>query len=158
MMSVFTQERLGRLNATYARCIDNDQLEQWPDFFTEQCLYLITNADNHAAGMQAGMVYADTRAMLQDRVLAMRDANVYEDQRYRHLIGAPLVLEQEGDLAVVETPFMVARIMRDGATEVFATGRYLDRVAQQADGALQFAERVVVCDSTNIDTLLVIPL
>lgn len=157
-MSVFTLERLGQLNATYARCIDNDQLEQWPDFFLEQCLYLITNADNHAAGMEAGMVYADTRAMLQDRVLAMRDANVYEDQRYRHLIGAPLVLEQDGALAVVETPFMVARIMRDGSTEVFATGRYLDRVAQQADGALKFAERVVVCDSTNIDTLLVIPL
>jgi len=157
-MSVFTLERLGQLNATYARCIDNDQLEQWPDFFLEQCLYLITNADNHAAGMEAGMVYADTRAMLQDRVLAMRDANVYEDQRYRHLIGAPLVLEQAGELAVVETPFMVARIMRDGSTEVFATGRYLDRVAQQPDGALKFAERVVVCDSTNIDTLLVIPL
>ena len=157
-MSVFTLERLGQLNATYARCIDNDQLEQWPDFFLERCLYLITNADNHAAGMEAGMVYADTRAMLQDRVLAMRDANVYEDQRYRHLIGAPLVLEQDGALAVVETPFMVARIMRDGSTEVFATGRYLDRVAQQPDGALKFAERVVVCDSTNIDTLLVIPL
>ncbi len=157
-MSVFTLERLGQLNATYARCIDNDQLEQWPDFFLEQCLYLITNADNHEAGMEAGMVYADTRAMLQDRVLAMRDANVYEDQRYRHLIGAPLVLEQDGALAVVETPFMVARIMRDGNTEVFATGRYLDRVAQQPDGVLKFAERVVVCDSTNIDTLLVIPL
>jgi 3-phenylpropionate/cinnamic acid dioxygenase small subunit len=157
-MSVFTLERLGQLNATYARCIDNDQLEQWPDFFLERCLYLITNADNHAAGMEAGMVYADTRAMLQDRVLAMRDANVYEDQRYRHLIGAPLVLEQDGELAVVETPFMVARIMRDGSTEVFATGRYLDRVAQQPDSALKFAERVVVCDSTNIDTLLVIPL
>lgn len=157
-MSVFTLERLGHLNATYARCIDNDQLEQWPDFFLEQCLYLITNADNHAAGMEAGMVYADTRAMLQDRVLAMRDANVYEDQRYRHLIGTPLVLERDDTLAVVETPFMVARIMRDGGTEVFATGRYLDRVVQEEDASLKFAERVVVCDSTNIDTLLVIPL
>lgn len=156
-MTGFSQERLSALNAAYARCIDNDQLEQWPDFFLADCLYLITNADNHAAGMQAGMVYADTRAMLQDRVLAMRDANVYEDQRYRHIIGAPLVLEQDGALAVVETPFLVARIMRDGATEVFATGRYLDRVVEQ-DAAIKFAERVVVCDSTNIDTLLVIPL
>jgi 3-phenylpropionate/cinnamic acid dioxygenase small subunit len=157
-MSVFSQERLSALNAAYARCIDNDQLEQWPDFFLERCLYLITTADNHAAGMQAGIVYADTRAMLQDRVLAMRDANVYEEQRYRHLIGAPLVLEQHGDSAVVESPFMVARIMRGGATEVFATGRYIDRIVQSPEAALQFAERVVVCDSSNIDTLLVIPL
>jgi 3-phenylpropionate/cinnamic acid dioxygenase small subunit len=157
-MSVFSQERLTALNAAYARCIDNDLLEQWPAFFLERCLYLITTADNHAAGMPAGMVYADTRAMLADRVLAMRDANVYEEQRYRHIIGAPLVLEQRGDRAVVESPFLVVRTMRGGGTEVFATGRYIDQVVQQPDGALAFAERVVVCDSTNIDTLLVIPL
>jgi 3-phenylpropionate/cinnamic acid dioxygenase small subunit len=157
-MSVFSHERLTALNAAYARCIDNDKLEQWPDFFLERCLYLITTADNHAAGMQAGMVYADTRAMLQDRVLAMRDANVYEEQRYRHIVGAPLVLEQDGERALVETPFLVARIMRGGSTEVFATGRYLDRIEQLPDATLAFAERVVVCDSTNIDTLLVIPL
>jgi 3-phenylpropionate/cinnamic acid dioxygenase small subunit len=157
-MSVFTQERLTALNAAYARCIDNDRLEQWPDFFLDRCLYLITTADNHAAGMQAGIVYADTRAMLADRVLALRDANVYEQQRYRHIVGAPFVLEQNGDSATVESPFLVARIMRDGATDVFATGRYLDRIVQGPEGTLQFAERVAVCDSSNIDTLLVIPL
>jgi 3-phenylpropionate/cinnamic acid dioxygenase small subunit len=157
-MSVFTQERLTALNAAYARCIDNDQLEQWPQFFQERCLYLITTADNHAAGFQAGIVYADTRAMLADRVMAMRDANVYEEQRNRHIIGAPLVLEQNGDTAVVESPFIVVRIMRDGTSEVFATGRYIDRIVQLPDATLQFAERVVVCDSNNIDTLLVIPL
>lgn len=156
-MSAFTQERLGALNAAYARCIDNDRLEQWPDFFLDRCLYLITTADNHAAGMQAGIVYADSRAMLQDRILALRDANVYEEQRYRHIIGAPFVVEQDGEAATVESPFLVARIMRDGATEVFATGRYLDRIVQTPDGALKFAERIVICDSNNIDTLLVIP-
>lgn len=157
-MSVFSQERLTALNADYARCIDNDELELWPDFFLERCLYMVTTADNHADGMPAGIVYAETRAMLQDRVLALRDANVYEEQRYRHIIGAPLVLEQNGDSAVVESPFIVARIMRGGATEVFATGRYIDRIVQSPEAALKFAERMVVCDSTNIDTLLVIPL
>lgn len=157
-MHAFSLERLTALNAAYARCIDNDLLEQWPDFFLERCLYLITTADNHAAGMQSGIVYADTRAMLQDRVLAMRDANVYEQQRYRHIIGAPLLLEQDGEFAVVESPFIVARIMRDGATDLFATGRYLDRIVQAEDGTMQFAERIAVCDSNNIDTLLVIPL
>lgn len=157
-MSVFTQERLTALNAAYARCIDNDELEQWPDFFLDRCHYLITTADNHAAGMQAGIVYADTRAMLQDRVMAMRDANVFEEQRYRHIIGAPMVLKQEDNTALAESPFIVVRIMRDGATEVFATGRYIDQIVHPPDQALKFAERVVVCDSSNIDTLLVIPL
>lgn len=157
-MSVFTQERLTALNAAYARCIDNDQLEKWGDFFLERCLYLVTTADNHAAGLQAGIVYADTRAMLHDRVMAIRDANVYEEQRYRHIIGAPVLLELEGDSAQVESPFIVVRTMRDGGTELFATGRYIDRIVLQSGNTLMFAERVVVCDSSNIDTLLVIPL
>lgn len=160
-MSAFTQERLTALNAAYARCIDNDQLEAWPDFFLDRCLYLITTADNHAQDMQAGIVYADSRAMLQDRILALRDANVYEQQRYRHIVGAPLVLEQNGDkngdVATVESPFLVARIMRDGTTDVFATGRYLDRIVAKPDGSLKFAERLAICDSNNIDTLLVLP-
>lgn len=157
-MSTFTQEKLFALNAAYARCIDNDQLEQWPAFFQEKCLYLITTADNHNAGMQAGMVYADTRGMLQDRIVATREANIYEEQRYRHIVGIPFIVEHGDRLASVETPFIVMRIMRGGETTVFATGRYLDRIVVTEDGGLQFAERIVVCDSTNIDTLLVIPL
>ncbi len=47
--------------------------------------------------------------------------------------------------------------MSDGAMSVFACGKYLDRVADDA-GRLRLAERVVVLDSRRIDTLLVIPL
>ena len=56
-----------------------------------------------------------------------------------------------------ETPFLVVRIMRDGRMDLFATGRYLDAVVEEA-GALRFRERIVVCDSSRIDTLLAIPL
>ncbi|MBN9474065.1 MAG: terephthalate 1,2-dioxygenase [Bordetella sp. SCN 67-23] len=157
-MAEFTQERLGTLNAAYARCIDNDEVEAWPAFFEERCLYVVNTAENHAAGMEAGIIYADTRAMLHDRVSALRDANVYERHRYRHIVGLPFVLGIEDGAASVETPFLVVRIMRDGATEVFASGRYLDRVVEGADGRLRFAQRLAICDSRNIDTLLAIPL
>ena len=56
-----------------------------------------------------------------------------------------------------ERPFIVVRIMRDGGSALFATGVYLDRL-READGQLRFAERIVVCDSFQFDTLLVIPL
>lgn len=156
-MAEFSQDQLTALNAAYARCIDNDRVEEWPEFFTERCLYVINTADNHAAGMQAGIIYADSRAMLHDRVSALRDANIYEQQRYRHIVGAPLVLERSSNEASVESPFLVVRIMRDGETIVFASGRYIDRVVS-VDGSLKFSERIVVCDSSNIDTLLAIPL
>ena len=56
-----------------------------------------------------------------------------------------------------ETPFLVARIMRGGETEIFATGRYLDLYVLNGESA-KLAERIVVCDSSRIDTLLALPL
>ncbi len=151
------RDRLAQLNADYARAIDDDRLEAWPGFFDDPCLYKITSADNHAQGMPAGLVYADSRGMLADRVAALREAHIYERQRYRHLVGLPCVLGEQAGVASVETPFLVMRIMRDGTMDAFACGRYLDKVAAVQDG-LRFRERIVVCDSARVDTLIAIPL
>lgn len=150
--------RVAALNTAYAACIDADRLEAWPDFFEDRCLYKITTADNHRRGLAAGVVYADSRAMLQDRVAALRQANVYERQRYRHIVGLPALQHPADGIVAAETSFLVVRTMRDGQMDVFATGAYLDRVVRSGDGTLRFAERVVVCDSQRFDTLLAIPL
>ena len=144
-------------HAAYIRCIDGDRLEDWPDFFHEPCLYKVTSADNHREGLEAGLIFANSRGMLKDRVSALRGANIYERQSYRHILGYPFVLSQDGDDVRTETPFIVARIMRDGDTDLFASGRYLDRFAMTDDGA-KLHERIVVCDSSRIDTLLALPL
>src|SRR5688572_5286187 len=149
--------RVSQLNADYARAIDDDRLEDWPDFFTDPCLYTITSADNHRQGLPAGIIYADSRGMLKDRVAAIREANVYERQAYRHVVGLPAILGEREGTARTETPFIVVRIMRDGTMGLFATGRYVDVLVEEA-GTLRFRERVVVCDSSRIDTLLAIPL
>jgi 3-phenylpropionate/cinnamic acid dioxygenase small subunit len=146
--------RLAGLNAAYAATIDQDRLEAWPAFFVEDCLYKITSAENHRRGYAAGIVYADSQAMLRDRVTALRTANIFERHSYRHIVGLP-VIDPSGVTA--ETPFLVARIMRDGRTDVFATGVYLDRLHDEG-ADLRFAERIVVCDSSFFDTLLAIPL
>lgn len=150
-------ESIQKLNAEYARALDDDRLEDWPGFFVEDCLYKITTADNYAQGMEAGLIYADSRAMLQDRVTALRKASVYERQRYRHLLGMPLVVGEEAGAKRTETPFLVVRVMRDGAMDLFACGRYLDCVVEE-DGRTKLKERFVVCDSSRIDTLIAIPL
>ncbi|HKZ06892.1 MAG TPA: aromatic-ring-hydroxylating dioxygenase subunit beta [Methylomirabilota bacterium] len=150
-------ERVTRLNAEYARAIDDDRLEDWPHFFAEACLYTITSAENHRRGLPVGVIYADSKGMLKDRVAALREANVFERQAYRHMVGLPALLGERDGLLRVETPFLVVRIMRDGTMAIFATGRYLDGLVEEG-GALRFRERVVVCDSSRIDTLLAIPL
>ena len=144
--------------AAYARCLDDQRLESWPDFFLADAVYRVTTADNHRRGLQAGLIWANSQAMLRDRISALREANIYERHAYRHILGLPLVERQADGATRAETPFMVARIMRDGTTDLFATGRYLDVFARDAAGALKLRERVVVCDSSRIDTLLAIPL
>lgn len=153
---------LGEAQAAYARCIDDDRLESWPDFFVEHCRYVVTTADNHAQGLPAGLIYADSRNMLKDRVAALRDANIYEQHSYRHILAMPFIRDfQEGgdgiDTVSCETGFLVARIMRTGETTLFSTGRYLDRYRIENDKPL-LQERIVVCDSSRIDTLLALPL
>lgn len=149
--------RVAQLNAAYAATIDADRLEAWPEFFVDDCLYKITSAENHRRGYSAGIIYADSRAMLRDRVTALRTANIYERQSYRHIVGLPVLGETGADSIAAETPFLVVRIMRDGRTDLFATGVYIDRICEEGDNP-RFAERIVVCDSGHFDTLLAIPL
>ena len=145
------------MNAEYVRCIDTDALEAWPDFFLETGCYKITTAKNIEKGMEAGIIYADSRGMLADRVNALRNANIYERQRYRHVVGLPHVLSIDEEVCTSETPFLVIRIMGDGQTDVFASGEYRDTIVEE-QGDLRFRERIVICDSTRFDTLVAIPL
>jgi 3-phenylpropionate/cinnamic acid dioxygenase small subunit len=151
-----TMLRIAALNAAYAAAIDDDRLEDWPGFFAPDCVYIITSADNLRDGNEAGIVYADSRDMLADRVLALRRANIFERHTYRHLIGMPVVRAETPGIEA-ETPFAVIRTMRDGRMDVFAAGRYRDSIIDRA-GALQLRERIVICDSSHFDTLLAIPL
>ena len=143
--------------AAYARVIDNDELEKWPGFFTEDCLYKITTAANHARGYEVGVVYANSRGMVQDRVSALRDANIFEKQSYRHIMGMPVILSDDDNGVRCETSFVVVRIMQDGVTDLYASGRYFDLFRREGD-QVKVAERVVVCDSQRFDTLLALPL
>ncbi len=148
---------IGELIAAYADCIDEDRLEAWPDFFTDQCRYLVTSRADHAAGLRHGIIYAASHGMLTDRVMALRKANIFEPHRYRHVIGPTRIIRVEGSVAEVRSNFLAVRIMHDGGTQLFATGRYLDRVDINSQ-PYRFIERIVVLDSHKIDTLLVIPL
>ena len=155
-MSESIFEEINKLNAAYAACIDDDRLEAWPNFFIDHCLYKVTTVENYEAGRPAGLIYANSKGMLSDRISALREANIYESHRYRHLIGMPLI-EDGQEVIACETAFFVSRIMRGGEISMFATGKYVDELVRTASG-IRLKKRVVVCDSISIDTLLAIPL
>jgi 3-phenylpropionate/cinnamic acid dioxygenase small subunit len=151
--------RLGihELIAAYSDCIDDDRLEEWPDFFVEDCRYLITDRESHQAGLRHGVIYCASRGMLLDRVTATRRVLMYEPHRYRHVVGPIRVGAVQDGVAEARSNFIAVRIMHDGDTSLFATGRYLDRIDVGREPYC-FIERLVVLDSQKIDTLLVIPL
>ena len=151
--------RLGihELIGDYVERIDEDRLEEWPDLFADPCRYLVISRANHEAGMRQGVMYAASRGMLLDRVFSLRRANIYEPHRYRHVVGPIRLKSVDGGVAVVHSHFLVVRIMHDGGSMLFASGRYLDRI-DVSIVPFRFNERIVVLDSDKIDTLLAIPL
>ena len=144
-----------RLHARYAHALDADRLEEWPQFFSENGRYRITTAENEERSLPLSVLYAEGRAMMRDRIQSLRHANIYEPQRYRHMISSVLLEGVEAGVARSTSNFIVLRIMQDGDTVTFASGRYVDRIALRE---MQYEERVVVCDSRRFDTLLAIPL
>jgi anthranilate 1,2-dioxygenase small subunit len=149
-------QRVEQLQSDYAACIDDERYAEWPAFFTERCLYTITTRENHRKQQPFGFMFCDSRAMLRDRIASMRNANIFEPHTYRHVLGRASVRTAEDGALTARTSYIVVRTMHDGTQELFSTGVYLDRLVQD-EGALRFAERVVVCDSSRIDALLVIP-
>ena|SRR5690349_240047 len=141
----------------YADCLDSDALERWPDFFAEDCRYRITSAENYEAGMPLGLIYATSKNMLHDRVSALREANIYEPQRYRHIVSGIRTADGRDGALDINANFVVIRTMQDGAMTLFAAGRYVDRVVR-GDAGWLFVHKDVVLDSRQIDTLLAIPL
>ena len=150
-------QRIDMLNRQYGYTIDEDLLEEWPKFFVEEARYMITTRQNHQANMPVGLILCENRGMMEDRVSALRIANLYEPHGYRHLIDPPIVISKSKQEVRAQTSFACFRTVQGSSPEIFCTGKYLDRIVD--DGQfLKFKERVVVCDSERIDTLIVIPL
>jgi 3-phenylpropionate/cinnamic acid dioxygenase small subunit len=150
------QATIERLHARYAHALDADRLEEWPGFFTENGIYRITTSENEERGLPLPVLYAEGRAMLRDRIASLRHANIYEPQRYRHIISSVLVEPLDASRASSIANFLVIRVMENGETVTFASGRYVDRIALTPEP--KYEQRAVICDSRRFDTLLAIPL
>jgi anthranilate 1,2-dioxygenase small subunit len=149
--------RIESLYAEYAQTIDDDRLENWPGLFVENGKYQVTTRENHGNGFALAMMYCDGRGMMSDRISALRLANIYEPHVYCHLISCVRVLDCTSQEISAQANFAVIRTMQEGDQTIFACGRTFDRIVE-ADGRLFFKNRLVVLDSRQVDTLLVIPI
>jgi anthranilate 1,2-dioxygenase small subunit len=151
------RSRIEAVMADYVHAIDTDRLETWPDFFTDNANYRVCTRENFELGLPLSVMSCMGRGMFRDRISALRTANVFEPHVYCHVISALRILARAYDHVKTESNFQVTRTMVDGAMAIFACGRSLDTFFVGCD-QIKLSERIVILDSRQIDTLLVIPL
>jgi 3-phenylpropionate/cinnamic acid dioxygenase small subunit len=157
MQATATYEKIHQLLRDYCHALDDGEVDRWTSFFQDDAIYQITTRENLANGYPLGIVLCEGRGMMEDRIKALKTANIFESHTYCHITGPLDVVEQMEDRWAVRSNFAVYRTMYTGEATLFATGKYLD-VVDTSGGQASFAERVVVIDSRTIDTLLVYPL
>jgi 3-phenylpropionate/cinnamic acid dioxygenase small subunit len=145
------------LYANYGGLIDAAEWPAWLDLFAGECRYSIVPRENFDRGLPAGLVYCDSRAMLEDRIMALQEANKYNIHWDRHLIGLPRIIGDEGGEIAVEASFAVYQTDQEGESRLFATGLYRDRVVGEA-GQLKFRDKLVLLDTFAVPSLLSTPL
>lgn len=145
------------LYTAYAACLDDGDLEQWPEFFTDECRYEIIPRENYDRGLPLALMRCESRAMLGDRVAALRRSSVYGPRALRHLTSGVRITAVDGELISARANYAVLQTLPDEETTVFNAGRYLDRLVRE-HGALRFRERLCVFDSVLIPGSLVFPI
>jgi len=142
------------LLAEYGALIDMAKFDEWLDLFAEECRYQTIPRENFDRGLPAGLVFCDSRAMLEDRIRALREANKYNIHTDRHVIGLPRVFE---DGLALEAPFAVFQTNQEGETRLFATGLYRDRL-EILGQRLKIRDKLVLLDTFAVPSLLATPL
>jgi anthranilate 1,2-dioxygenase small subunit len=145
------------LEYRYARLLDDDRLEEWPELFVERGVYKVIPRENWHREPKLAILFCDSRAMMLDRVRSLRTANIYNIHYPRHVVTNVEVTAVHGDDYDVAAAFTVYQTDLEGQTRLFSVGQYLD-VITFGDGEPRFREKLAICDTFNIPNLLAIPL
>lgn len=142
--------------AAYAACLDEQRYDDWPEFFVEDCRYELIPRENDANGLPLATMAFESRGMLKDRVFAITETLFHQPYYQRHIVSGLQVLEDGEDGIRTEANYLVLRTRRNELSEVFNTGRYVDRLVRTPDG-LRFAEKRCVFDSEMIPNSIIYP-
>jgi salicylate 5-hydroxylase small subunit len=145
----------------YAEALDSKQIDDWPEFFTDVCLYQVQSRENFDAGLPLSTLCFESKGMLKDRVYAIRETLYYEPYLQRHVVGVPIVTtvhaSPNGDLVHATASYAVFRTKPDHVTEVYNVGRYVDeilRTPQAPHGWLLRARRCVFDSDLILNSMI----
>ena len=152
-----TEELTTFLNR-YVHCIDDDRLEMWPEFFSEECTYKIVPRENKARNLPIDLILCENKRMLIDRIVSLRHANIYNPHYDRHVVSNVLVeADAKDEKWKVQANYVVYQTDLEGVSALFSTGKY-EAVVLRDNGILKFKELVVTVDTYSVPNLLSTPL
>jgi anthranilate 1,2-dioxygenase small subunit len=154
---VALRHELRDLYETIGDLLDDNRVEELPDYFTDDCTYKVTSRENYDQGLPASTMFCDGVAMLRDRILAIRETQVYEPRSWRHFISGVRVLAVDGDTIRARANFLVTEAMSDAEPTLFMVGRYEDELVRR-DGRLLFRVRLAICDNHHVRRSIVMPI
>lgn len=156
MNDLTLQPKVADLYARYAETLCDGQIEHWPEFFTDDCLYRLVPRTNHDRGLRIGPMFAESKGALKDRVVAIKETLVYSARSLTHMVSGARVVSAEGPTLRTRSMLSVYQTLVDGTTRLQLVGRSFDVIDTSA-GDYRFSERVVVFDTELIAGALVFP-
>jgi 3-phenylpropionate/cinnamic acid dioxygenase small subunit len=148
---------LEALYADYIGCIDEGNLDRWPDFFTDHCVYKIIPRDNHRRGLPLATWLCESRGMLKDRVVTIRQTQLHAPRYLRHLVSGIRFGEWRNGVLGVRANYVVVETLIDDVTRIFNAGQYVDEIVEEGD-RLKFKQKLCVFDSIVVPNSLIYPI
>lgn len=151
------RQEIEHFNVEYCAVLDAGDIEVWPSFFVENGIYRVASRENAERGLLVGLVYAEGRAMLRDRAVAINRTQMFAPRRLLHLVNnvRPLHESTNGEITA-QANFLLLQTLVEGPTTVHLAGNYYDRFAR-VDGSLKLVERQVIYDTEVLANDLIHP-
>ncbi len=156
MVAPELRDEIDALYADYAEALDDNELERWPDFFTEECLYKLVPRENWERDLPIALMLCESKGMLRDRVNAVRNTALYAPRTFRHLIGQFRIKPETPERIRVRANYVVFQTLVDDLTRIQNAGTYRDLIERTPDG-LRFREKICVFDSVLVPNSLIYP-
>jgi 3-phenylpropionate/cinnamic acid dioxygenase small subunit len=153
---MISRDALRDFYGDYYNGLDDVRLEEWPAFFTEDCLYRIIPRENYEAGYTLCTVQAESRGMLIDRVMGLTRTQMYAPRYYRRFAGPLRLVSDDGDSVRTRHNLLIVQTLIDKQTDIVLAAVCHDTVTRDS-GRLRFRERIVVFDSEMVPNSLIYP-
>lgn len=140
----------------YAAGLEHGEIEQWPNFFTDDAFYRVIARDNDESGLPLGLIYCEGKGMLRDRAYALVHTETFAPRYLQLRISNTRVFSADERSIKAEASYLLLETLVDEPSRVQQVGKYYD-VFERVNGSLLIKDRKCVYDTVVIDNCLVFP-